>query len=63
MRASEEDLPLLNIQSSHNPRTVQRYTYTVLQTIQMILLCVWAEWAVLGSGKTALRFKYEILIG
>ena len=40
----------------------QRYTYRVLQTIQMklILLCVWAEWAVLGSAKTALKFKNEI---
>ena len=40
----------------------QRYTYGVLQTIQMksILLCVWAERAVLGSAKTALKFKYEI---
>ena len=40
----------------------QRYTYRVLQTIQMklILLCVWAEPAVLGSNKTALKFKYEI---
>ena len=40
----------------------QIYTYRVLQTIQMklILLCVWAEWAVLGSAKTALKFKYEI---
>ena len=39
----------------------QRYTYRVLQTIQMklILLCVWAERAVLGSAKTALKFKYE----
>ena len=39
----------------------QRYTYGVLQTIQMklILLCVWAELAVLGSTKTALKFKYE----
>ena len=42
--------------------TGQRYTYRVLQTIQMnlILLCVWAERAVLGSAKTALKFKYEI---
>ena len=34
----------------------------VLQTIQMklILLCVWAEPVVLGSAKTALKFKYEI---
>ena len=40
----------------------QRYTYRVLQTIQMklILLCVWAELAVLGSTKNALKFKYEI---
>ena len=44
------------------PGAGQRYTYRVLQTIQMklILLCVWAEWAVLGSAKTALKFKYEI---
>ena len=37
----------------------QRYTYRVLQTIQMklILLCVWAERVVLGSAKTALNFK------
>ena len=38
------------------------YTYRVIQTIQMklVLLCVWAERAVLGSAKTALKFKYEI---
>ena len=43
----------------------QRYTYRVLQTIQMklILSCVWAERAVLGSAKAALKFKYEIQIG
>ena len=43
----------------------QRYTYRVLQTIQMqlILLWVWAERAVLGRAKTALKFKYEISIG
>ena len=37
----------------------QRYTYRVLQTIQMklILLCVWAERVVLGSAKTAFNFK------
>ena len=37
----------------------QRYTNRVLQTIQMklILLCVWAEPAVLGSTKTALKFN------
>ena len=44
------------------PSTYQRYTYRVLQTIQMklFLLCVWAEPAVLSSAKTALKFKYEI---
>ena len=38
----------------------QRYTYRVLQTIQMkhILLCVWAELAVLGSAKSIFKFKY-----
>ena len=40
----------------------QRYTYRVLQTIQMklILLYVWAKPAVLASTKTALKFKYQI---
>ena len=40
----------------------RRYTYRVLQTIQMklILLCVWAERVVLGSAKTALKCNYEI---
>ena len=43
----------------------QRYTYRVLQTIQMklLLLWVWAERAVLGRAKTASKFKYEIQIG
>ena len=38
----------------------QRYTYRVLQTIQMklVLLCVWAEGAVHGRAKTASKFKY-----
>ena len=31
--------------------------------MKLILLCVWAEPAVLGSAKTALKFKYEIEIG
>ena len=40
----------------------QSYIHQVLQTIQMklILLCVWAEPAVLGSAKIALKFKHEI---
>ena len=44
------------------PGSPQRYTYRVLQATQMklILLCVWAEPVVLGSAKTALKFKYEI---
>ena len=42
-----------------------RDIHIVLQTIQMklILLCVWAEPAVLGSAKTALKLKYEIQLG
>ena len=41
---------------------VQRYTYRVLQTIQMKLMLsyVWPELAILGSTKTAQIFKYEI---
>ena len=31
----------------------QRYIFRVLQTIQMKLLCVWAEQAAMGSAKTA----------
>ena len=44
---------------------LHRYTYRVLQTIKMklILLCVWAGPAVLGSTKAALKFKYEIWMG
>ena len=44
------------------PPLRQRYTYRVLQTIQMklILLCVLAEPAVLGSIKTALKFTHDI---
>ena len=46
----------------NNLTLFQRYTNRVLQTIQMklILLWVWAEQAVLGRAKTALKFKYEI---
>ena len=44
------------------PSEGQRYIYRMLQTIQMkvVLLWVWAEGAVLGRAKTALKFKYEI---
>ena len=53
------------IKNSTRREKIQRYTYRVLQTIQMklILLWVWAEWAVLGRAKTPLKFKYEIQIG
>ena len=27
--------------------------------MKFVLGCVWAEWAILGSAKTALKFKYE----
>jgi hypothetical protein len=49
------------VQSQKVSSAGQRYTYRVLQTIQMklILLCVWAERAILGTAKTALKFKYE----
>ena len=43
-------------------KTYTRDIHIECSTIQMklILLCVWAEPAVLGSTKTALKFKYEI---
>ena len=43
----------------------QRYTYRVLQPIQMLLimLYVMAEPPVQGSTETALKFKCEIQIG
>ena len=52
----------IEIPGSGFPSLYQRYTYRVLQTIQMKLipLCVWAEQAVLGSTKSALKFKCEI---
>ena len=31
--------------------------------MKLILLWVWAERAILGKAKTALKFKYEIEIG
>ena len=43
------------------------YIYTCTKTrdihvecSKLLLLCVWTELAVLGSTKTALKFKYEI---
>ena len=51
---------MLNFQ----PHKMQKYTYKVLQTIQMkiLFLCVWEELAGLVSAKTALKFKCEIKI-
>ena len=53
---------LKNMPNTYNWSEFQRYTYRVLQTIQMklILSWVWAEWAVLGRPKAALKLKYEI---
>ena len=61
-----EDIIYKNVKFRQNMSgfgsTLQRYTYRVLQTIQMklILFCVWAEPAALGSAKTALKFIYKI---
>ena len=43
----------------------QRYTYRVLQPIQMLLIMLYvtAEPPVSGSTETALKFKCEIQIG
>ena len=43
--------------SWRNLKYIQKCTYRVLHTIQMklILLCVWADQAVLGSAKTVLK--------
>ena len=50
------------LRQSYISNRQQRYTYRVLQTIQMklILLCIWPEQAILGSAKTVLKFKYDI---
>ena len=65
LRVSSAHYPTLTLGKSvflNNFGYCQRYTNRVLQTIQMklIFLCVWAEPAILGSVKTALKFKYEI---
>ena len=40
------------------------YTLSTLNIqMKLILLWVWAERAVLGRAKTALKFKYELQIG
>ena len=46
---------LQSIKHSHDYTRNQRYGYRVLQTTQMnlVLSCVWADWAVFGSTKTA----------
>ena len=65
-KAMESDAPKIHWQRYlHSQFSDTGSTYRVLQTIQMklILLCVWAERAILGSAETALKFKYEIQIG
>ena len=52
----------------HTPKNVKvhskLYTPSTLNIqMKLILLWVWAERAVLGRAKTALKFKYEIEIG
>ena len=50
-----------NTEFSHHPKL---YTPSTLNIqIKLILLWIWAERAVLGRAKTALKFKYEIEIG
>ena len=50
---------LLGKRAFRTAKDKQRYTYRVLQTIQVkpifYVLCVWAERAILGSAKTALK--------
>ena len=55
------DITTLDFSTPDFSTILQRYAYGVLQTIQMklILLCAWAELAVLGIAKTALKFKLE----
>ena len=54
--------PTFMLIAIENAIAAQKYTYRVLQKIKikLILLCVSAEPAILGSAKTALEFKYEI---
>ena len=56
------DLTNWKILPSLSEKNIPLHTNRVLQRIQMklILLIVWAEWAVMGGTKTALKFKYEI---
>ena len=47
-----------------NVSNAKLYTPSTLNIqMKLILLWVWAERAVLGRAKTALKFKYEIEIG
>ena len=41
-------------------QSVSAWLWFQIIQMKLILLCVWAEMAILGSTKTALKFKYEI---
>ena len=60
-----QDNTLINVNNVVSRPFIRDIQYRVLQTIQMKLrlLWVWAERAVLGRAKTALKFKYEIQVG
>ena len=56
-----KDITTLDFSTTDFSTILQRYAYRVLQTIEikLILLCVWAELAILDRAKTSLKFKYE----
>ena len=55
---------LSNLFTKHFAQQSKLYTPSTLNIqMKLILLWVWAERAVLGRDKTALKFKYEIEIG
>ena len=56
-------LRCLSIHTFEEKDKVIHTKYSKKIQIELILLYAWAEPAVLGSAKTALKFKYEIQIG
>ena len=48
------------LNQNENSKVVYNDHFEVTIQIKIILLCVWAEQVILGSDKTALKFKYEI---
>ena len=45
------------------PKAYYFFAVVTLFQVKLILLYILAEWAIFGSAKTALEFKYEIQIG